>query len=166
MTPTIARVIGACLLFAIVGCVPGENQLLEVFGSPETMATVRSAETVTAQRLVGEVDYHEKSSEYEAQGEPLSLSPDQAERLRNILLDAGSYRFDLAKGCMPVYGVRLRFQDAAGKFVDVLLCFDCKILTVYDESGSVGGEDFDGVKDRLAELMKQLFPNDPAIAEL
>lgn len=166
MMRTVVCAIAAALTVALPGCEPGQNQLLDVFGSPETIATVRSAESVTAQRLVANSFHREKSSEYETQGEPVELSADQQARLKKLLLDAGSYDFESAKGCMPMYGVRLRFAGAADKIVDVLLCFQCKTLAVYDDDHDVGGEDFDRVSDELAGLMKELFPDDPAIAEL
>jgi hypothetical protein len=166
MMRTVACAIVAGLLVALPGCEPGDDRLADVFGSPETIATVRSAETVTAQRLVANSFHREKSSAYETQGQPIELSAAQQARLKKILLDAGSYDFESAKGCMPMYGVRLRFEGAAGKTVDVLLCFQCKTLAVYDDDRDVGGEDFDRVSDELAGLMKELFPDDPAIAEL
>lgn len=166
MTRALRLSIAASLLLALSGCEPGEDATLEVFGSPEAIATVRSAETVSAQRLVPNSFHRKLSSEYETQGESVALSADQAQRLKAILLDAGSYDFESAKGCMPMYGVRLRFQDAADEIVDVLLCFQCKTLAVYRDDRDAGGEDFDRVSAKLAELMKELFPDDRAIAEL
>lgn len=166
MTRTVAQAIVAILLAALLGCQSDESPLLEVFGSPGTIATVRSAEIVTAERLARASYHRSKSSDYETLSEPVELSQDQARRLKKILLDAGSYDFEMSKGCMPEYGVRLRFRDAAGEIVDVLLCFQCHTLAVYDEEGDVGGEDFDRVSDELAGLMKELFPDDPAIQQI
>jgi hypothetical protein len=165
MMRTLILVVAGSLLVAVAGCEPPEDQLLPVFG-PEAVTTVESAETVTAERLIHNSFHRPRSSEYETQGQPVPLSADQRARLKKILLDPRSYDFASAKGCMPLYGVRLRFEDAAGKIVDVLLCFQCKTLAVYRDDLEVGGEDFDSVSQELAELMKELFPDDPAIAEL
>ncbi|HEV7280095.1 MAG TPA: hypothetical protein VGN57_07780 [Pirellulaceae bacterium] len=165
MTRIRPLVLAALLLVALVGCEPPDDHLLPVFG-PEGVTTVESAETVAAERLVNNSFHRPRSSEYETQGQPVELTADQQGRLKKILLDPRSYDFTSAKGCMPLYGVRLRFQDAAGKIVDVLLCFQCETLAVYRDDLEVGGEDFDRISDELAELMKELFPDDPAISEL
>ena len=166
MMRTLTLLLVGFLLVAFAVCESRESQLNEVFGSQEAIATVESADTVTAQRLVEKSYHRAKSSEYETQGEPVELNADQQARLKKLLLDAGSYDFGVAKGCEADYGVRLRFVDAAGKIVDVLLCFQCDILAVYRDDVDVGGEDFDRVSDELASLMKELFPDDAAIAEL
>ena len=165
MKPSIAHVFSASLLVALAGCAESTSQLFPVFG-PEAVSTVESPETVTAQRLVNNSFHRPRSSEYETQSQEVELTADQQTRLKKLLLDAGSYDFHSAKGCQAIYGVRLRFVDETGKVVDVLLCFQCDTLAVYRDDVEVGGEDFEAASDELAELMKELFPDDPAIAEL
>jgi hypothetical protein len=53
-----------------------------------------------------------------------------------------------------------------GDEVDVLLCFECAILAVYDNGRIAGGEDFDDIKSQLAAIVKELFSNDTAIQAL
>ena len=155
------------VLLATCGCGGSdESHLLQVYQSPAAVAMVRSAPTVTAQLLGGEGYHRQKSSEYETRGEPVSLSADQAARLRELLLNPASYDFDSAKGCQPLYGARLRFQHEDSRIVDVLLCFECDILAVYFDDEAVGGEDFDAVSEELRSLMKELFPDDPEIGKL
>ena len=93
------------------------------------------------------------------------LRREQVAKLRAVLLNPSSYEFEMAKGCMPDYGVRFQFVHQ-GREVDVLLCFGCDILAVYDRGKKVGGEDFDTARLSLAAIVKTLFPKDDAIQAL
>jgi hypothetical protein len=52
------------------------------------------------------------------------------------------------------------------KTVDVVFCFQCDILSVYQNGVAVASEDFDPIRPALVPLMKKLFPKDGEIQSL
>lgn len=94
----------------------------------------------------------------------MDVSAMQVDRFRAVLGDPKTYRFDSAKGCIPNYGVRVRFESVGT--IEVNLCFECDVLAVTRDGKVVGGEDFDGGSNELRALVKELFPDDPAIQRL
>lgn len=93
------------------------------------------------------------------------LSPTLAKTLREILLDSASYRKS-AKLCWPDYAMRIQFADGQ-KTVDVLFCFDCSMLKIYQNGRAVVGvQDFDPAHPRLARLAKDVFPEDAMIQSI
>jgi hypothetical protein len=85
--------------------------------------------------------------------------------LRDLLLDEGSYELEMAKGCEPVFGVGVSFM-LGEQVVDILFCFECDILAVYQDGKVVGDEDFDPARTRLVRLVKKFFPDDNVIQQL
>ena len=71
----------------------------------------------------------------------------------------------MAKGCEPVFGVGVTFARGE-QSVDVLFCFECDILAVYQGGRGVGDEDFDPARTRLVRLVKKFFPADDVIQQL
>lgn len=97
------------------------------------------------------------------EGEWVELSGSQVEQTREVLNSPRTYGFDVAKECIPNYGVRLRFGDE-GEAMDLNLCFECKMLAVVRDGKIVGREeDFDGGASKLTAICKELFPDDPEI---
>ncbi len=88
-----------------------------------------------------------------------------ARELRSLLVSARSYETGAAKGCRPTPGVRLMLS---GEDVDisVLICFECRILTIFEGDRSVGGGSFDPGASRLLHLIRQVFPDDSVIRQL
>jgi hypothetical protein len=86
-------------------------------------------------------------------------------QLAALLLDPRSYVWNEAKGCDPLYGVRLEFKRK-DETVDVIFCFECDILTVYHNGVAGSGEDFDPIRPALVPLMKEIFPKDGEIQSL
>ena len=82
-----------------------------------------------------------------------------------MLLNRATYSWDSAKSCKPNYGVRIQFNSGDDR-VDVLLCFECRILAVYHNDKSGGGEDFDNANPALIAVVKRLFPDDREIQNL
>ncbi len=136
-----------------------------VFGGAGAAAAVRNATTVRAYRMKSPSYFAKTIDKYEMVGDPVAVPGDMAAQLKKALLNPRSYIFDAVKSCEPDYGVRLEFVHNNRK-VDVLLCFECRILTVYDGGRNVGGEDFDPINDQLIGMVKKLFPKDEAIQAL
>ena len=164
------------LLFAIapLGCEedaapaprpePKYEEVSKAIKSEDAFNTIRDAEKVTLYRL--EDSYHEDTvDKYEAVGDPVDLKPAKADELRQLLLSPSGYLFDRAKGCEPIYGVRVAFRKGENQ-TDVLFCFGCDILAFYFNGKPSGGEDFDPIRMKLLGVIKPAFPDDEAIQSL
>src|SRR5262245_16810652 len=84
-----------------------------VFGGAANHEIVHTATDANACRLILKDKSYSRTadeSDYE-QGSSVSLSPEQIRRVRTVLETPDSYQFEFAKGCIPVYGVRLCFQN-------------------------------------------------------
>ena len=135
-----------------------------VYGNVQALNAVEASTNVTAFRLPKRSYYREKLAEYKILSGPISLSNDEQARLRSVLLDPTMYEKHRTN-CVPDYGVRFQFKHN-GKEVDVLLCFECDILGVY-EDGVVGHmESFAPGRTHFVSLVKELFPDDAEIATL
>lgn len=145
--------------------VQGREDIPELFGGSDGVQLVRQATSVRAYRVVGTAEFHKSLDKYEMRGDPVEVSKSQAEALRNLLLDHDSYKWDVAKSCLPIYGVRVQFLEG-DRAVDVLFCFECNVLAVFRNGRFVAGEDFDPIRGPLLEIVKPLFPDDAVIQEL
>ncbi len=96
---------------------------------------------------------------------PVDVPSVSVQRLTSALTSPESYLWDVAKGCMPTYGVRLSFRRG-GDRLDILLCMSCKMLLVVRDGVIVGGGNFDPIEPGLIEVVTALFPDDPAIQAL
>ena len=141
-----------------------DGDLSEVFGSGRAIETVKRASSVKAFRLRPDT-YHKTLSGFETTTGPVDVPAISRSWLRNVLLDRSAYAWDSSKACQPVYGVRLQFQHERD-VVDVLLCFQCDVLTVYHNGTAVGGEDFDNIRFPLVSIVTRLFPDDAEIQSL
>lgn len=158
----------ALLLISVVvtgGCGGVNGDIGSVFGNSQAINTLKNATSVTAYRLPSPSYYSEKLAAYEIASGPVSVPTELKGELTSILLAKSSYLWGEAKGCNPDYGVRFQFQHN-GDEVDVLLCFQCDILSVYHNGQSVGGGNFDPSSPELATIVKAIFPDDPAIQSI
>lgn len=155
---------------ALSGCGPTATEAdvaKAVFGSQENLNAVKRAAKVTACRLTTvspDADVTETLASYK-EGKWLALSPSQAERFRDVLSAPGTYDFDYASSCEPVFAVRVRFEDE-GKTIDTHLCLKCSQIAVTRDGQIVGAEEFRGGKRKLIALCKELFPDDAEIQNL
>jgi hypothetical protein len=98
-----------------------------------------------------------------------ALDSAQRELVKALLFDEDSYEFEMAKGCEPTPGVLLRAYRGE-RFVDIALCFDCKMWGIGVQSSREHfprqWEDFDPVTKPLVGLVKKLFPADAVIQGL
>lgn len=145
--------------------VQGREDIPKLFGGSDGVQLVRQATSVRAYRVVGTSEFHKSLDKYEMQGEPAEVSASQAKALQDLLLDHDSYKWNVAKSCLPIYGVRAQFLKG-DQAVDVLFCFECNVLAVFRNGRFVAGEDFDPIRGPLLEIVKPLFPDDEAIQEL
>jgi hypothetical protein len=133
-------------------------------GGKEAMALLEHAEKVEAFRLK-DSEYQKTIDTYEMVGDAVPVDREAAIRLATLFTSVDSFLLDSAKGCVPRYGVRIRFaKDEAT--LDVLFCFTCNTFLTYLNGKSVGGEDFDPIRPQLVAIMKSLFPKDEVIEKL
>jgi hypothetical protein len=176
--PTMMRITSQRLLLLALGClltgchdepvgkaVVSSKELLLIFGSQEVIDVVRASTDVHAYRLAEPGYYEADLVSYDRAGEPVRVAEVDRVMLRDLLLDEGSYELELAKGCEPVFGVGVSFV-AREQAVDILFCFECDILAVYQDGKVVGDEDFDPARTRLVRLVKKFFPDDNVIQQL
>lgn len=156
------------------------EDVVEMLGGEEIMKTIQEPDRVTAQRIRLKVIDEQTDPEggfarvnYEPMAEPVEVSDANARRLAAWLTAGSSYvgTFNSTKSCIPSYGVKLSF-DRGDRHVEVWLCFECDIFSVYEpieyesSQASSGGGDFDLIHDELADIMQSLFPDDEAIQAL
>ena len=126
---------------------------------------MHAASEVHAYRLAEASFYQDELSSYKRAGEAVTVSEADRLQLRDLLLDKESYELEMAKACEPIFGVGVTFARGE-QSVDVLFCFECDILAVYQDGRVVGDEDFDPARTRLVRLMKNFFPADDVIQQL
>lgn len=149
----------------IVGFSDSRQSVNSVYGGSAAIETVQNATSVNAFRLATSGEHHTRVSDYEITDGPIVVPADSILTLRSTLLDVSSYEWDSVKGCIPAPGVRIQFKKGVD-VVDVLFCFECDILAVYDNGVMAGGEDFDNASGTFLSVIKELLPDDIAIQEL
>ena len=141
------------------------KSVVELLGGQDVVAVINNAEIVSGY-LLPQKSYHQESVEnYKMRLGPIELTASQKTKLSKLILSKESYIFDVAKGCAPDYGVRIEFQKGENH-VDLLFCFGCSQVQVYKNGKSLSGGEFDPVEKQLAELMKEIFPEDELIQSL
>ena len=121
------------------------------------------ADRVESYRL-GEEDHPEGIGGRRVLSRGPNLTAGQVAALEALLIDPDSYVFSSVKRCDPTPQVALR-HVRGDETVDVILCFDCDIWE-FDFQGRASIEDFDPVRPQLVELVKALFPQEPAVQKL
>lgn len=144
---------------------------IERLFSAKGVSVLRSPKSVVAYRIegskpiAGAKDDAKTIAGYPRIAGPIEVDAEQAKALTGVLLDSNTYLWDIAKRCSPRPGVLVRFTGEDG-YLDVLFCFECDILEVFDGGKRVGLEDFDNARPRLVALMKKLFPDDKVVQGL
>ena len=93
--------------------------------------------------------------------EGVGLTPEQRKTLVDLLARDDAYGWEIAKGCEPMPGVLITFEDGA-TYARVRLCFSCRMVGYRPGSW----EDFDPISAGLIEWVKGVFPEDRAIRSL
>ncbi|TWT62160.1 hypothetical protein [Rubinisphaera italica] len=142
----------------------------EVYKNEENYKIVSNAATVEAFTI-------DPSSQWQSWGQatvedypiiegPVGLNPEIASEFINFMTSKKSFNVILgAKGCRPMPGVRIKFTGKV-KSIDVLICFLCAHLGVFEDGELIGWGDFDCTEKRLIRLVQSVFPDDPKIQEL
>lgn len=124
-------------------------------GWPHAKAITETG-TATAFRIGRDDDFNEVML-----SEGIALTDEQSEALVGLLARDDSYGWDYAKGCEPMNGVLVTFEDGA-TYARIRFCFQCKIL----EYSPGSSEDFDPINAELIVWVKGVFPEDEAIQSL
>ena len=143
-----------------------DQALQESFGGESNLRCVKEAQKAYATRLgpSPDVEHPGQFNEFVAIAEPIEVPRELSRRFQELLTSSSSYRHDVALGCVPIYGYRLRFvcdQNAVEAFV----CLQCSLIEFVVDGKSVGGGYFGPAERAIKELSKQLFPDDRAIEE-
>lgn len=146
---------------------PKISDVVELYGGAVSFAILSKPDSVVAYRLspIALESYPVAKSDFPTSKGPIAVHDVIAVKLAVALSDPRFYWWDLAKLCVPTYGVRLTFE-ADGRAVDVLLCFECNILAIFVDGTEIGGEDFDDIRPALVQAVKQIFPDDVELQAL
>lgn len=91
---------------------------------------------------------------------------DVAERISAAVLDPQrNLQSPGAKGCLPIYGVRIRYTTGKEQ-IDLYLCFQCAVLAIYRNGLPVAGAHFDSIQQVLKNEVIAIFPTDRVLLGL
>lgn len=140
------------------------SEVRKRFGGEDSLKLLIHPGKVQAFRL-RDSEARKTVDDFEIVGKPVQVPAESAAKLGQLLSDGNSYLWGVTVSCTPDYGVRVEFarDDRA---LDVLFCFRCKVLATYVDGKQESGAIFDPIHEKLAKLIKPLFPNDPVIQHL
>ena len=160
----------AILLAATLGCQSSSAKVEQLFGGPEAMAALGAPDSTQAWRTTAEfavkkgTETKGKLADYVILNGPVPVNEKISTAIAE-LVKKDIYEWNMAKGCEPIPGVAIEYTKGTDKLL-IFFCFECDILLTYLNSKRVGGEDFDRIHRALANEVKKIFPNDPAIQKL
>jgi len=134
----------------------GDEDMLEVLRMPESVEAFRLKETFSEDGI--------PDDDGRTAG-PIELDAELSEQLATLMLDPDTYEWRVSKACDPRYGVLVQFT-AGDTTVEVLYCFECDILAIYVNGEFTGIGEFDHGSDQLAQVFKEVFPDDEVIQGL
>lgn len=137
----------------------------EVFGSEENLKIFATSEILVARRLTPLEHGGTLLGSYEM-GSEILVPQANMDLIRNLVQQESSYDWNVVSMCLPEYGVLLTARDEKDKEVHLAICFKCQQLSIFEGYEIVGTVSFGKMQRRLANLIKPLFPNDPAIQAL
>jgi len=170
---------GAIAVLAIVLIVGGAAAYLadrrdaanvtRLFGGPAGLKPILAPDKVEAFRVARRTRQGDEPPSAFGGAEivsgPVRVDDNTARDLAEILKSPGTYSWDSAKGCIFDPGVAFRFGGKSS-IIEVVFCFSCNELQIYQGGQRVGAEDFDKARGRLASIMKRVFPDDGEIEKL
>ena len=142
---------------------PPRHFVEELVGGKEAYETIARPDKVEAWLLTSSYASGTFQEKKDRVG-PVKLKQEVARKFSDELLSFDSYFWRVGKGCMPDYGVRLRFTRSSDT-VEFILCYECDILQVTHNSKTQEGN-FDPAHAKLVNAIKSVFPNDEAIRNL
>lgn len=130
-------------------------------GGKDVFATIRDAETVTAQRIDSTAQEQGPQIVTEL-GAPFTVPSSEAAALKKAFTQGKTF-LSPSKNCKFRANVRYSFATSKDK-VSLVLCFGCGELEVWRGSELVSFGPFDGGYANILAITKQLFPKDEFIA--
>lgn len=135
-----------------------ERVALLMGGWPHARAITETGKA-TAYRILNPEDPREQ----EKIGPGVELTHGQRDALARLLAREDAYAWDVSKGCEPLPGVLVTFEDGA-TYARVRFCFSCQMLEYMPSHA--GWEDFDPIYAELVDWLKGVFPDDEAVQKL
>lgn len=175
MKTLIAPLVALALAFAGCGSKQGPSTSVRRFLGDEAVRILSQPKKVEVYRVK---DSFSRGPATEPTTQPsgkiagleiVARAPDQdatfGREIASIFFTDEAYSFNVAKACMFQPDTLLRIYGEDG-MLDIVLCFHCEEFEFvsYDKSGASvkrGHEDFDGVRDRLAALVKRATGVEP-----
>ena len=140
----------------------------DIFGTAEVRSVFTTADTVSVRRLHWRRDPPQNPHKLENynHGPSAPVPAATVQQLRALFQRTDSFAWNISKSCAPDYGVLVTFHSPQRE-IQLALCFQCGTFGTYDAGSEVNAEeDFDPIADKLVQLIKPLFPNDPEIQSL
>jgi hypothetical protein len=140
---------------------PATPELLKLYGGRKGFAVLQKPDRIEAFRL----SHPRGSNEPSVTEGPVAVTGSVAQELVSLLSAHDAYGWNTWPGCIPDWGVRLSFYRGADR-IDVLLCFQCNLLSVSLNGTKIGDGYFGPMRPHLVRAIKEIFPNDQALQEL
>lgn len=136
-------------------------------GGPEVLATIREAETVTAQRIDSKLAENARTAPEHPEliilAPPFPVAPSEAAALKEVFTRGATY-LSPSKTCEFRANVRYGFQAKPDRKVEIILCFGCGEMEVWSNGKFVSFGPFDGGYGDILAITKRLFPKDQFLA--
>jgi hypothetical protein len=111
-------------------------------------------------------DLREGYLKYPESSRRATVDASDVEKLTSILSDPKTYS-DLAPGCIPNPGVKIRFTRTNLEPIWLVFCFECEELFVYEGSAGRETKELDHLAAKaLVVVMKRIFPKEASIQNL
>lgn len=155
---------------------PVPARVAKLFGGKESWRAIDQPITVEAFRIDGTPhfvgpnepkkpdDPRPKLYRYPIIAGPVAVPTKEATALADILR-RDDYEWDSITRCLIEPGIAVRFKGKATT-VEVLFCFKCDQILVFQAGQEVGNEEFDHLRGELAAVFKRVFPDDRVIQNL
>lgn len=147
-----------------------QDVIQEVFKNRQIFDVVISSQQVTAQSLHSKYGSDWTILDGYDKGLPVSISPSDAQKIKDLLQSPSSYLWNIGNTCIPDYGVLFNFCSGAHT-VRVALCFKCQMVGVFngedDKAEQVNREYImKPMREPLIAICKTIFPDDKEIQAL
>lgn len=137
-------------------------------GGPEVLATIREAETVTAQRIDSKLADSPLTAPEHPEliilAPPFPVASPEAAALKEVFTRGTTY-LSPSKTCEFRANVRYGFLAQPDRKVEIVLCFGCGEMEVWFHQKFVSFGPFDGGYGEILALTKRLFPDDEFLAK-
>ena len=146
------------------------EKLVELFGGQEVFRALAAGPPLEAFRLADIVEQPQSVTAplggYRVQTGPVKVDGHLAGKLGELFTRANFYEHPAgATDCPFKPGVALRFE-AAGKKIELLICFGCNELAVYRDNRLHGFVSIRPRRQELLTVLRDVFPGDQVIAKL